>query len=795
MKNFILNLNELSDSKEIYNNKPNPFMSFFIYGVIFFIIVFIVFSIFFKIEIVSKSFGVIRPNDSVSTVSSAVGGKIVKINYVNGDFVKKGNTLFVIDSSELKITLDGLVKNKKDYKTKIKMYDKFIKGINEQKNPFNSNINSKEYPYYIQFKNFELLSKSKKEEYNFNFEKIKTNLDILNKQKDDIDRQIDELKKYKKSVKDKKDYLLKNSDYKNMYKLYNSTLNKMKTEYEINKSKIENDNSEESKEYFYKNYKNQIKDYEYLINSIKINDRAFPEDYESIGTLLYENYLNNLDEYRKNYEKSLLTYDFYEKNDLNIDKDRYLGYDKDMLSGYTFFKGSIETGKDIFPEKNNYKNLYIKYLDEYSNLESDLENSNKKYNKVKLEIIEIDNDVNLLKNEIIDINKQIEELSEKDVDKKEELLLVIRKKDDEIRSLIKNKNVLELSRDDLKLEVTKKEQLLKNYKQDTIDNINKTILEVNANLAVKESNSVFNSNDYNKINSKKDVEIRKNELDSYKNKMILEYENILKDLKLKLKEIDFSKKNKEDLLDDLEKSYLTNKNEYYYQTLNNIDSKLDNLSKEYLSVKSNLNLYENDNKYSKNNLDSEGNPIVVSSVKIKEISDLLNLKEQAELEIKNIDIKEKQVKEQIKQCTKIASQSGILNNINEFVVGDILTAGSVIATIIPIDESELKTQIYVKNKDIANIKIGNKIKYDIEALPAKQYGNISGIVKKISKDSLIENGKYSGYYLVEGTIENIEVKDKDGNKGKVDIGMQCVAKIVTQKKTIFRYFMEKIKLF
>lgn len=65
----------------------------------------------------------------------------------------------------------------------------------------------------------------------------------------------------------------------------------------------------------------------------------------------------------------------------------------------------------------------------------------------------------------------------------------------------------------------------------------------------------------------------------------------------------------------------------------------------------------------------------------------------------------------------------------------------------------------------------------------------------ISKDVLTRDGNYSGYYIVEASIENKTLEDKDGNKGQIAVGMETEAKIVTQKKSILRYLLEKIDLF
>ena len=71
----------------------------------------------------------------------------------------------------------------------------------------------------------------------------------------------------------------------------------------------------------------------------------------------------------------------------------------------------------------------------------------------------------------------------------------------------------------------------------------------------------------------------------------------------------------------------------------------------------------------------------------------------------------------------------------------------------------------------------------------------NGKVTSISADTLVQDGQFSGYYLVECSIANTVLTDKDGNSGSVVIGMQVEAKIVTQKKIIIRYLLEKIDLF
>ena len=155
----------------------------------------------------------------------------------------------------------------------------------------------------------------------------------------------------------------------------------------------------------------------------------------------------------------------------------------------------------------------------------------------------------------------------------------------------------------------------------------------------------------------------------------------------------------------------------------------------------------------------------------------------------------RQIEEKISQGSIVAEQGGIVSVITTLVKGDSIAAGTQVATIIPPSESEYKVQLYVSNSDIANISVGDEVKFSLSALPSNQYGMVSGKVTRISADALVQNGQFSGYYLVECSIANTVLTDKDGNNGAVVIGMQVEAKIVTQRKTIIRYLFEKTNLF
>ena len=68
MKPILININEMSDSREIYDSKPNIFFAIFIYAILALFVVAFFWMYFGRIDVVVKSEGMLRPNNPVATV-------------------------------------------------------------------------------------------------------------------------------------------------------------------------------------------------------------------------------------------------------------------------------------------------------------------------------------------------------------------------------------------------------------------------------------------------------------------------------------------------------------------------------------------------------------------------------------------------------------------------------------------------------------------------------------------------------------------------------------------------------
>ncbi|HHV09333.1 MAG TPA: HlyD family efflux transporter periplasmic adaptor subunit [Clostridiales bacterium] len=149
---------------------------------------------------------------------------------------------------------------------------------------------------------------------------------------------------------------------------------------------------------------------------------------------------------------------------------------------------------------------------------------------------------------------------------------------------------------------------------------------------------------------------------------------------------------------------------------------------------------------------------------------------------------------QIDQAVVKATRTGIVNSNVELVKGDILSSGTEVLTIIPQDNNKFKVNIYVSNENIGKLRPGMEAKFNIYALPNREYGYMTGTITSISKDLKVDPSSGSGYYLVEASLGNKTLYDSKGNKGELKAGMSCQAQMITERKRILTYVLEKIDL-
>lgn len=139
-----------------------------------------------------------------------------------------------------------------------------------------------------------------------------------------------------------------------------------------------------------------------------------------------------------------------------------------------------------------------------------------------------------------------------------------------------------------------------------------------------------------------------------------------------------------------------------------------------------------------------------------------------------------------------APTDGIVNLQNELVVGNYLSAGKEVMTLIPCEEDGYIVKSYINNQDIAKIQNDMSVKYEVAAYPSSEYGSMTGEVEFVSADLKANSEDGSAYYVVETSIDSTNLYNKNGDKMDLKVGMQCETKIIVEQKSVLKMLLQKI---
>ncbi|EGT0682107.1 HlyD family efflux transporter periplasmic adaptor subunit [Clostridium perfringens] len=210
MKFKIDNIENLSDSRQVMESKPNKLMFIFLYIIIALIVTFFIWSWFSEKEIIVKVNGVVRPDNEIQAISNIVQGEVESIKMKNGESVSKGEVLFKIKSTELGNKKNQVEEQIKYINTDNENLEKLNKSINDNTNYFENNDKEKEY--YYKFQSYEAGNKVSLEETN-----------NISSSKDNLNNEKDGLKILSKSISENKNLNKEGSVYSSQYESYASS--------------------------------------------------------------------------------------------------------------------------------------------------------------------------------------------------------------------------------------------------------------------------------------------------------------------------------------------------------------------------------------------------------------------------------------------------------------------------------------------------------------------------------------------------------------------------------------------
>lgn len=365
MKNVILNLDEVSDSSEVYDSKPHPFLFYFIIIIAILLVSAFLWMAYFNIDIVVKASGVINIDSTIQQDTSKVSGIVKKCYVQDNKFVSRGDLLYEINHDEIDKQISYYEEQINDIDKHIEIMNVYIDSIENDVNKlddYKGNIYYNEYlcKYNLYINKINTIKEQDKlEQVNNNFE-IKAKLvnlnieELLLTEKISAYSEIDTSKSNKEKIKEE--------------------IDKLKQENEVNQNEIDEQIS---------CYEEKIDDIENYIEII----------YAYIDSI--ENNVNKLDYYKDNmyYNEYLCKYNLYnnkydtikEQNKLEETKTNSklidLSIQELLLTEKSSVYSEIETNKsnkdNIIEELDKLKQEREKYFsyaknEGYVNFKNDL---------------------------------------------------------------------------------------------------------------------------------------------------------------------------------------------------------------------------------------------------------------------------------------------------------------------------------------------------------------------------------------------------------------------------------------
>ena len=133
---------------------------------------------------------------------------------------------------------------------------------------------------------------------------------------------------------------------------------------------------------------------------------------------------------------------------------------------------------------------------------------------------------------------------------------------------------------------------------------------------------------------------------------------------------------------------------------------------------------------------------------------------------------------------------GIVFDLQPAAPGYVVDTQFPILKIVPIDE--LVARVFVSNRDIAFLKIGQSVKVRVDAYPYNEFGEIDGLIDSIGSDVLEPDQNFNFYrFPVTIKVDNPYIMHKN-KELPLRAGMSLSANIVLRQRPVLSLFTERI---
>ena len=152
-RKMVRNLTDVKDSRLLYEKDLPPFGYFIVIIATVFLLALIVWSTTAHKTYIVKGNGNIV-SDNKNYIMSDYAGKITKMNIAEGDYVEKGDVLFVIQSTDLELQNQQILEQAELCESQIRQYELLEKSVKDNKNYFSSTADDDKL-YYNRYEEYQ----------------------------------------------------------------------------------------------------------------------------------------------------------------------------------------------------------------------------------------------------------------------------------------------------------------------------------------------------------------------------------------------------------------------------------------------------------------------------------------------------------------------------------------------------------------------------------------------------------------------------------------------------------------
>ena len=226
MKYKIEELKDITDSREIMQSRPNGFSKYMTYIILALLVVVIIWSLLAHKQVSIKASGLVKPSDEITKVSSSIAGNVTSVSIKDGDTVKKGDILLILNGDEYILQKNLLQKSKDDKEKELTAMKNLKKSVIDEKSCFELN-DEVQNEYY---KKFEIYLQNLKSNNNQN--------ELVAEQKNEINEYISNLEQLKKGIEDEKNYFSEGDTFYYQYMDYEMAMKNYRSIIKTNEEKI-----------------------------------------------------------------------------------------------------------------------------------------------------------------------------------------------------------------------------------------------------------------------------------------------------------------------------------------------------------------------------------------------------------------------------------------------------------------------------------------------------------------------------------------------------------------------------